>query len=157
MPYFRFSGWGVRRLAAVFGGQGESEKGKAESQQQEAGAQSVPSSRGWWGDESGRVEAGVRRRPAHNGSHAQVLFWWKVGAFGSSTSLCCQPMLVLPRSPPSEEWDPEAGSSPSSPGAVVLALVPVFGELVAFPTVFHSFPPSCLVEGSGREKTRGKV
>lgn len=34
----------------------------------------------------------------------------------------------------------------------MLALIPVLGEMVAFPTVFHSFPPSCLGEERGREQ-----
>lgn len=48
--------------------------------------------------------------------------------------------------------DSEAGSSPASPGTVVLALVPVFGETVAFPVVFHSFPPSCLGKERGGQQ-----
>lgn len=136
-------------------GVGENEEGKAESQQQEAGAQSGPSSRGWWGGGSGRAEAGGRRGPTHGGSHAQVLFWWKVGVFGSpvlSTLPQCQPMVVPPRSPPSEEWDLEAGSSLANPGVLVLGLIPVLGEMVAFPITFNSFPPSCPGKERGEEQ-----
>lgn len=34
----------------------------------------------------------------------------------------------------------------------MLALVPVFGETVAFPVVFHSFPPSCLGKERGGQQ-----
>lgn len=51
----------------------EGEEGTAEPQQQEDVVQSVPLGRGRWGDRSGRVEAGGRRGPAHDGSHTQVI------------------------------------------------------------------------------------
>lgn len=41
---------------------------------------------------------------------------------------------------------PRGWAKPAPLGAVALALILVFGEMVAFPVVFHSFPPSCLGE-----------
>lgn len=117
---FQDGEWGDL-LWCLVGEGGWGRKGRLRQQQEDV-VQSVLLERGQWGDRSGRVEASGRRGAAHNGSHTQVPFWWKVGVFGSpllaTMSTCAGATLVFMR--------PRGWAKPGLPGSCAIGLDPRF-------------------------------